>query len=206
MDWIQDHLQLIIAIAGAIAYWLTQRKKEQAGEPTDYDGDGQPDNQPKEAQFEDPELAERTRRIREEIQKKIEERRRGGAGYERPAEPPPIAQPEPASAQMELPPPLVREVVVKTAPAQTEPWGELASRRQAELLEQQAALEAQLQQAREMKVAALRRHEFETKISAESTAATGRQTVLLEELRRPDSLRRAMVLREILGPPVALRG
>jgi len=211
MDWIQDHLQIIIAVAGAIAYWLTQRKKEQAGETTDYDGDGRPDHLPKEEQFEDPELAERTRRIREEIQKKIEERRRGGAGYDRPApaatpaEPPPMGEPAPEPAPMELPPPLVREVVVKTTPAQAEPWGELASRRQAELLEQQAALEAQLQQAQEMKAAAMRRLQFETKISAENTAATGRQNALIEELRRPDSLRRAMVLREILGPPVALR-
>jgi hypothetical protein len=208
MDWIQDHLQLVIAVAGAIAYWLTQRKKDQAGEPTDYDGDGQPDNLPKEAQFEDPELAERTRKIREEIQKKIEERRRGGAGYERPAapaEPPPIHEAEPQPAQMELPPPLVREVVVRAAPPQPEPWGELASRRQAELREQQDAVDAQLKQAQEMKAAAMRRLEFEAKLSAEKTAAVGRQSALLDELRKPDSLRRAILLREILGPPVALR-
>lgn len=206
MDWIQDHLQVIIAIAGAIAYWLTQRKKEQAGEPVDYDGDGRPDNLPKEAEFEDPELAERTRRIREEIQRKIDERRRGGAGYDRPAEPgapPPLTQeePPPVVLQQELPP-VVREVVVRTSAAAADT---AAVRRLAELKEQQESLAEQLRQAQEMKAAALRRREFEATVSAEKTAQLQHRATLVEELRNPESARRAMILREILGPPVALR-
>ena len=208
MDWVQDHLQVIIAIAGAIAYWLTQRKKEQAGEPTDYDGDGQPDNLPKEAQFEDPELAERTRRIREEIQRKIEERRRGGAGYDRPSDPgapPPLAQeePPPVVIQQELPPPLIREVVVRPSAAAADA---AAARRMAELREQQETLAQQLKQAEEMKAAAMRRREFEATVSAEKTAQLQKRASLVEELRNPESARRAIILREILGPPVALRG
>jgi hypothetical protein len=209
MDWIQDNLQLVIAVAGAIAYWLTQRKKEQAGEPTDYDGDGRPDNLPREAQFEDPELAERTRRIREEIQKKIDERRRGGAGYDRPAAPQaesPFQQeePPPVIVQQELPPPLVREVVVRQA--STAAADAAAARRMAEMKEQQEALAEQLKQAEEMKAAALRRREFETSVSAEKTAQDAKRATLVEELRNPESARRAIILREILGPPVALRG
>ena len=44
MDWILDNLQIVLAIAGAIAYWLNARNKEKAGEEADYDGDGIPDS------------------------------------------------------------------------------------------------------------------------------------------------------------------
>jgi hypothetical protein len=30
MDWIRDHLQFIIAVAGAIAWWLNQRRTGQS--------------------------------------------------------------------------------------------------------------------------------------------------------------------------------
>lgn len=207
MDWIQDHLQVIIAVAGAIAYWLTQRRKEQTGEPSDHDGDGLPDDAPREAQFEDPELAERTRRIREEIQRKIEERRRGGAGYDRPAgteAPPPLAhdEPPPVVRRQEPPPPPVREVVVRPSAATADA---AAARRMAELREQQEALAQQLKQAQEMKAAAMRRREFEATVSAEKAAQLQKRASLVEELRNPGTARRAMILREILGPPVALR-
>ena len=51
--------------------------------------------------FDDPDLAERTRRIREEIQRKIEQRARGYAN-----EQPTVPRREPVA-----PPPIVREVV-----------------------------------------------------------------------------------------------
>ncbi len=207
MDWIQDNLQVVIAVAGAIAYWLTQRKKEQAGEPTDYDGDGRPDNPHREEQFEDPELAERTRRIREEIQRKIEERRRGGAGYDRPGAPalePQLSDAEgpPVIIPQEMPP-MVREVTVKPAPLTASDTSAL--RRLAELREQQETLAEQLKQAQEMKAAVLRRRQFEATISAEKTAQLLHRATLVDELRNRESVRRAMILREILGPPVALR-
>jgi hypothetical protein len=96
MDWVSDHLQIIIAAAGAVAWWLKQRKDAQdaaAGAPPH-----------EEKTFEDPELAERTRRIREEIQRKIEQRARG---Y--PTEQPRPIQPGPA----DVPPPVIREVFVE---------------------------------------------------------------------------------------------
>ena len=196
MDWVFDNLQVIIAVAGAIAYWLTQRKKEQAGEPTDYDGDGQPDNLPREAQFEDPELAERTRKIREEIQRKIAERGRGYAN-EQPVRP----QAEPAE------PPVVREVVVtQNVPARRASTAHYEAQRQAEILEEQAALAEKLAEAQMMKAAAVKRAQYEAATADHSAEARAlSRSTVLDDLREPAALRRAFILREVLGPPVALR-
>ncbi len=191
MDWVFDHLQAIIAVAGVIAYWLTQRKggqTEDAAEPR------------AEKTFADPELAERTRRIREEIQRKIEQRARG---Y--PTEQPTL--PRDAAADL---PPILREVVVARQPEPPARTRAAAShqeaQRMAEILEQQAALAEQLKQAEEMKAAALRRTQFETEIaSKEEMAVAAVRTALGNDLRDPVALRRAFVLREVLGPPVALR-
>ena len=97
MDWISEHLlQIIIALAAAIAAYLNNRKKEKGGEPADYDGDGIPDNRP--GQFDsqrmDLDEAERTRRVQEEIRRKIAERRAGGG---QPVEPPPLVAPRPVA-------------------------------------------------------------------------------------------------------------
>lgn len=217
MRWIFENLNLVIVIAGAIAWWLNQRAREKAGEKADYDDDGVPEVKPKES-FDDPALAERTRKIREEIQRKIAERRRAGEGYTGPARPtvaplqPPTsreATPPPVSAEMPRferrtaePPPLVREVVV-TMP-QTVSLGD--SRRMAELLEQQAALAEQLKQAEQMKAAATRRVAYEhATADHRQSARVDVRKIVLEELRDPAALRRAFIEREILGPPVALR-
>ncbi len=192
MDWILNHIPLLVAIAGSVAYWLNQRRQAQAGD------DPAP---PRETTFEDPELAERTRRIREEIQRKIEERGRGYA-TEKATLP---RSPSPAEL-----PPLVREVVVKSQPAPAvlrRVASQVEAQRMAEILEQQAALAERLRQAQEMKAAAASRAEFETQISSdkETIAAAVSRGALGDDLRNPDALRRAFILREILGPPVALR-
>ena len=46
MNWVLDHLQIIIVVAGAIAYWINQRAREKAGQEADYDEDGIPENRP----------------------------------------------------------------------------------------------------------------------------------------------------------------
>ena len=190
MDWILNHMQVIIAIAGVVAYWLNQRK---TGQPEDSVAPHQEKN------FEDPELAERTRRIREEIQRKIEQRARGYA-----QEQPTLPRDEPPAL-----PPILREVLLR----QTEPpkptraaTSHLEAQRMAEILEQQAALAERLKQAQEMKAAAQRRTQFETEAgSNEEQAKVAVRGALGDDLRDPAALRRAFVLREILGPPVALR-
>jgi hypothetical protein len=190
MNWIWDHLQLIIAVAGAVAWWLNQHKRAQAGEE-----EAPP---PEEPTFADPVLAERTRRIREEIQRKIDQRAKGYAA-EQPRQPvrSDVEEPPPVFAEeVEAPPPVVpRRVSARPDAA-----------RQAEILEQQASLLEQLQAVKVMKAAEQKRVAFEA-ATADHTAEALAQTRLtvLEDLQAPESLRRAFILREVLGPPVALR-
>ncbi len=190
MDWVLSHLPTIIAIAGGVAWWLKQRKES----PT---GGGAAPSSPQEKTFEDPELAERTRRIREEIQRKIEQRARGYA-HEQPKPLPP----EPAA------PPPVRQVVVTPVEPPRIPAGmsKQEAQRSAEILEQQKALMEKLQEATLMKTAAEKRVLFEA-ATADHMAErrTETQTSVMGELRTPEALRRAFILREVLGPPVALR-
>ena len=187
MNWVFDHLQLVIAIAGAIAWWLNQKKQA----PVD---DTAP---PKERTFDDPELAERTRRIREEIQRKIEQRAKGYA-----TEQPKLPRPEATE-----PPPLVREVVTtRAAPEIRKGMSQAEAQRQAEILEQQAALAEKLQEAALLKTAALKRTEFEVATADHSAAARSlSRSTMLDDLRDPAALRRAFILREVLGRPVGLR-
>jgi hypothetical protein len=190
MDWILSHLQAVIAIAAAVAYWLNQQRK--AGLPEDVEPQ-------QEKSFEDPGLAERTRRIREEIQRKIEQRSRGYT-----TEQPALMRSEPAE-----PPPLVREVVARQsdAPPRSRAAATRAeNQRAAEILEHQSLLVEQLRQAQEMKMVALRRARFEGEVTdKEEAAKVAVRLALGDDLRDPAALRRAFVLREILGPPVALR-
>jgi hypothetical protein len=215
MRWIFENLNLIIVIAGAIAWWINQRAREKSGDAADYDDDGIPESRPKPDGFEDPQLAERTRKIREEIQRKIAERRKAGEGYTEPARPvaAPLQTPAPpaetrppvvvASPEYRAPqpiePPVVREVLVKSANV-------AEARRRAEILEQQATLADQLRQAEEMKAAAGRRAAYE-RITQDNTAIArrGARASIVEDLRDPAALRRAFLHREILGPPVGLR-
>lgn len=186
MNWVFDHLQLVIAIAGAIAWWLNQKKQTPADEAAP----------PKERTFDDPELAERTRRIREEIQRKIEQRAKGYA-----TEQPRLPRAEATE------PPVVREVVVtRTAPEMRRGMSQVETQRQAEILEQQAALAEKLREAALLKTAALKRTEFEAATADHSGVARSlSRSTVLDDLREPAALRRAFILREVLGRPVALR-
>lgn len=205
MDWIFDHIWVLLAIAAVIARVLNKRKEggESSGDTT---------APAKEYEFDDPELAERTRKIREEIQRKIAERR--GQYTQPPALPtaqqrpvaverspeastPPNTLPEILrevllpKPQSDLPPPLKKRVMTVNA---------------AEEAERQAALMEKLQEAELMKAAAQKRAAFEASIADQEPAALQQaRTGLLDDLRSPQALRRAFVLREVLGPPVALR-
>lgn len=181
MDWVFDHLQLIIVIAGSVAWWLNQRKQAQAGDEAP----------PPETSFDDP--AERTRKIREEIQRRIAERARG---Y-------PTEQP----TRPHVEPPVVREVMVTPAPlAARRGLSHTEAQRQAEILEEQAALAEKLREAELMKAAAQKRVRFEEATADHSEAALSlSRSTVLDDLREPAALRRAFILREVLGPPVALR-
>ncbi len=221
MDWIWDNFQLILVVAGAIAVWLNNRRREQAGKPADYDEDGRPDNRtprpgPLSRDDTHPDEAERVRRIQEEIRRKIAERRGQSAPPPMPAPVLPMnplrpvfreQPPAPAPVQRPAPPPMpvVREVA-------TVYDDEAALERQRRLAEQLAELEARRREVRQTAVTLAEAGP----VSAVSASARERtQTIfphvqagvhgLAAELRNPKALRRAMVLREVLDPPIALR-
>jgi hypothetical protein len=63
-----------------------------------------------------------------------------------------------------------------------------------------------LAEAKLMKEAAQKRQAFEAATADPAPAARSEtRTAVLDELRTPAALRRAFILREVLGPPVALR-
>ena len=207
MDWILDHLFTLIIIAGVISQLINAIRGKK--------GEDAAPRAPEERSFEDPDLAERTRKIREEIQRKIAERQRAGRGG--PAVQPEHEAPEhhegPAVQTYEEPRPVEREVVIARpppmpAPAYGKPGGNRwDTERAAEILEQQHAMFEQVRQLDEMRAAAKRRVAFEqnTDSGRDWAAREKSRAALLVDLRDPVALKRAFVMREVLGPPVALR-
>jgi len=216
MAWILDHLQIIIAVAAAIAYWINQRAREKAGQEADYDEDGIPENRPVSRELSpanrdgtDPDQEERARRIREEIQRKIAERR-GRAPGSAPAEPPSVPRLDPFRPVFQeesrpAPPPL-RPPEPATPRETVAAYDDSAAlERQRRLAEQMEALEERRREARRVAAQALSGEAAPAVgVSSSRTSALGTRGVAAE-LRDPRALRRAMVLREVLAAPVALR-
>lgn len=207
LKWLLDNPWVIVVIAGLVAQLFKALGRGARGS-----AEGETPPSTREFEFGEAELAERTRKIREDIRRKIEERR---GQHLRPVEPPPERPrlaPEDHSPEatpppmMELPE-LIREILPQP-PAAMEPPAGLQSEafREAEEAERQAALMEQLRETELMKAAAQRRAAFEKEISDQQEAwrAQTRATVL-DDLGDPAALRRAFILREVLGPPVALR-
>lgn len=204
MEWIFDHLQIIIAVAAAIAYWLNQRRQAQMGE-----GDEDERTESPMRDFNaDPEEAERTRRIQEEIRRKIAERAGGGPIQVPPPapEPPPLFRTE-TSAPRPVASPLPQREFTRQAEsppmAQPPPFQATA----AAILERQRQLEEQMRELEAARKAAQRKA---AAVAAQAVAfapasTTERRGDLLADLRGAGNLRRAIVLREVLGPPVGLR-
>lgn len=204
MEWISEHLlQIIVVVAGAIAAYLNNRNREKNGEPADFDGDGIPDNRPGQfapAQM-DMDEAERTRRIQEEIRRKIAERRGDTVPplvAPRPAAPTPL--PETVFRRADPPPPL---------PTRTPSVAALQAAREEheEALSRQRALEEQLRQLEARKTEARRQAAAAASLAADTPMppVSGRVTDWVRELRQPGGARRAWVLREVLEQPVSLR-
>lgn len=206
MNWISEHLQLILAVAGGLAYWLNQRREAEAAREAEKNP---PPASLAEADAEDPYRAEK---VREEIRRKIAERR-GGAPLPEPvrAEPPLVEE-----KKLSLPPlarplaptdtfggpsrPLVRRTETPRPVAPT-----LAPEAYAAALERQEQLATKMRELAEQRALASRKAAAvaETAAAVAQSALAGHE--LRHDLRDPRSLRRAMVLREILGAPVALR-
>lgn len=190
MDWIKDHIQLVIAAAAAFAYWLNARKQSQAEEE-----DAPPRTDFRDENAEAAAEAERARRIREEIRRKIAER---AGGAPKPVEEPPLYRREPE------PPPLYRrepQPVRETRPAVPE-----SPAIDTGMLEKQRRLQeqlAELNRVRPRPEPILREGKTSGRQLAPATTSASRS--LQTDLRQRGSLRRAIVLREVLGPPVGLR-
>ena len=193
MRWIFENPQILLLIAGAIAYWLNERRRLKQ---TRQDMEQELNREPT-----DDEMAERMRRIQEEIRRKIEERQGGGEPPPLPAAVPVLRTPQPSPAVRA---PVVRApVVVETAEAGT---GAAELER---VLEQQRRYAEQLQQ-----LESLSRSTPTASNVAAATAFSSRAAApvpaprilgLVEGLHDRAALRRAILLREILGPAKGLQ-
>jgi len=222
MNWIFDNLQIVLTVAAALAYWLTQR----AASKSDKQAKGRPGAERQATP--DVEDFDLTRKIQEEIRRRIAERRgemseppqgqpfdkAQGRSMERPPEPEQFEryrEPEP-------PPPLQPVPVEPPSPVMS-PMGvpESDLERQLEEARERAALTAEKRKQASVKLSQALR-------SSEAAAAgirapkmpslgwqmtTGGQGGSNRTLRRallsPSTVRQAIVLREVLGPPVGLR-
>ncbi|HVU16057.1 MAG TPA: hypothetical protein VHD32_03995 [Candidatus Didemnitutus sp.] len=148
----------------------------------------------------------RNRQIREEIRRKIEERRAAGAPARTASTRPPLRVDE-RSSEATTPPPVIRLPSVsqrRAVPVEPPPVPEQVD--VSSEVERQAALLEDLRATIAKKEAAEKREAVSVMEASRNAALqTAVPSPLLLELRDPDSFRRAIILREILGPPLALR-
>ncbi len=199
MNWILEHLQLVIALAGGIAYWLKQRSEAKAAKD--------PRAQP--ATMAAGDDADRARKIREEIMRKIAERR-GGAAVT-----PTAKQSEEKKFQL---PPLVRPVapldtfggparpVVQRKPAAIPPLVSAKTESDEAVLARQERLAQQMRELEAQRVVTLKRATVVAEATRVAEGISERAaSAVRQDLRDPRSVRHAIILREILGTPVGLR-
>ncbi len=176
MEWIFDHLQVLFFIAIAVVAILQRLKKS-----------GQEESPPRSQAA--PEEEERTRRIQEEIRRRIMERRG-------------LAPARQTTEEQHRPFPPAPPMIEEIRPIQVEPPSlveipddvddSVEYRRQQDLIERARVAEA----ARRSRTA----------VAEPAPAAVAEHSgQLIPSLHDRSGLRRAIVLREILGPPVGLR-
>ncbi len=202
MDWIFDNIIIIAIVGSVIAQWL-KSKKEDGEEPGPQDRPGRKKI--------DVEQLERNRRLREEIRRKREERQQGNQApvphqsprtledLERDIAPqlPPVLRemmgipdgPEPVRAPQPPPVPDPNPVFDRQQRMREEMEELEKKKREAQAMAKKAGVDG-LQQSRR------RRAARPEEMSERDFLAT---------LRNPRQARRAVVLREVLGKPLALR-
>ena len=208
MNWILEHLQVLIGAAAAIAYLLNRSRASSQEQPK------QPRRGLREAS-DDQEQAERTRRVQDEIRRKIAERRAEASGSGQPRAPrdlvPPVMRPanlppiDPFGGPMRR---VVRKIEEAAAKLEERVDDPEASARAAELA-RQAKLAERLRELERARVAEERRRteilaarrQLDS-VSQPTRVAAGE---IHRALRDPRELRRAFILREILNRPVGLR-
>ncbi|KXU37839.1 hypothetical protein AXK12_01400 [Cephaloticoccus capnophilus] len=205
MDWILDHLQLVIAVAAGFAYWLSARQHQKAAGENEAEGQGgQPQAELHDEERAARERAERARQIREEIQRKIAERQGGPVVHpsRRPAAAPrpqparaPAAQPQRAPA---------RPNVSSSAAARPDLYAALAEQQRRLAAEQRRLAEARLQ-AEAIRAGAQSAQATSPQRGGAASGSARRGGFIRAQLRDPAGLKYAVVLREVLGPPVGLQ-
>ena len=191
--WLLDNPQILFVVAGAIAYWLNERRKAKENREMDEEARREPDAD---------EMAERTRRIQEEIRRKIEERQ-GRA----PQPPPLFEEEENVEGPAPVPPPLpqLRPVLVSAeeAPGAAELERVMEQqRRYAEQIEQLAVAERAAKTFASVQPGMA---VYSMPEAGTATRASRQESLVLSGLHDRDALRRAIVLREVLGAPKALQ-
>ena len=189
IDWLLKHPMVIFVIIAGVSSLLKKLKPE-----LDEEKPATPaDSRTLQKDFDE---IERTRRIQEEIRRKIAERR--GLVSAAPA---PVAAPEapkaafreasvvPSSHYHAEPPPLAQEEAINPI-----------LERQRALAEQLAAL-----QARHATVSRASQEAWAPALATPAVSVNFDETRWLGELRNARVLRKAIILREVLGPPVGLR-
>lgn len=185
-NWVFENLRVFVIIVATIIYLI----KKAAAQKTDQPEKPPERRLPLETQAgDDPDLS---RRIREEMIRKINERRTGAG--QRPAPPlvalRPAAQPifqraEPRAVQNEPP-----TVTVRIDETELE--------RQRQIAEQRRLIELR-------RAELAKREELAARNDQKNTLPAATAADLIGDLRDPRRVRRALVLREVLGPPVGLR-
>lgn len=212
MKWITENIQVILAVAGAIAYWLNSQREAAEKAAQEKETALRKASQPASMTEGDAAAEEemRNEQVRAEVRRMIAERRGETVPPERSA-PPPISEPEEERSfrsppveeppELALPPPL-------HSPARSQQAGSdhaLARESLEASLVRQEQLALELQTLNEQRALVARR----AAVVAEGESVVARRDLVSNELRHdlrdPRSLRRAIVLREVLGPPVALR-
>lgn len=201
-DWILENLRLVIFL-GVILVWIMRSVAGRKSGSASSTGSGP---------AEDPAEAERTRQIQEEIRRRILARQRGEDSA--PVAVPPPLPPATSTRQQDYEEDLDDPSYAGEGP--NVPMPTAAAHRQADvaqaaILEQQRLLADQLHALRLARAAGgsvtpaspLQLSERATARIASHERSCRKE--LLRDLRSPTSVRRAILLKEILGAPVALQ-
>lgn len=199
MNWVFDNIQLIIVVASTIAWWLTQRKQAEA--PPE-DPMERPGRQPIEFEQDDSDAA---RQVRERMRRLREQR---GLTREDEQVPPLPQRPQPSVENI---PPVLRELMgipepkpqpVVPPPVPRIDHGARMAAQMRELENQRRESEATAAKVRAQTVS--RQKQWSRPAAARRTGSLDDRD-FLATLRDPRSARRAIILREVLGKPIALR-
>jgi len=192
MDWLFENLGKLAPVVIFLLYAISSLRGRKETE-----------------EEQDPKVLERTRRIQEEIRRKIQERRQGGAGE---SARPEARSFEPTAPEPELvfePQPFEAPVSVPDREVEAELLADQAA--QETFSERQRQIEAEIEEARVAKEAALVRAKAVRRGAADAASAVspvkrdGVREELLRGLDSPKSLKASILIREVLGKPMGLR-